>query len=184
MNSGSTGRLVEVSREVLAAGPGVLQVGRDDVDELRDRASQSDLGRARLCAHRDPGDPLHEMLIVLRRDSYIRPHRHPGKSESFHVVEGLVDVVIFEDDGAVSQVVSLGDYASGRSFYYRLSDPLFHTLIIRSEEVVIHEITNGPFRREDTVFAPWAPGDDDGSAAAAFIDRLARRVSSMTRGAG
>ena len=51
----------------------------------------------------------------------------------------------------------MGELRSGKTFYYRLSEPIFHTLIIRSEILVFHEITQGPFLREQTEFAEWAP---------------------------
>ena len=60
-----------------------------------------------------PGDRLHEMLIVHQRGAYVRPHKHPGKMESTHVVKGLVDVVLFDDDGSVRRTIRMGDYASG-----------------------------------------------------------------------
>ncbi len=82
--------------------------------------------------------------------SYIRPHKHPGKSEAFHIVEGEVDIVVFKDDGEIDQVVPLGRPGGGRSFYYRMSKPFFHTLIIRSDLLIVHEITNGPFRPQGT----------------------------------
>ena len=47
-------------------------------------------------------------------------------------------------------IVPLGQPGSGRPFYYRMSKPFFHTLIIRSELLIVHEITNGPFRPEGT----------------------------------
>ena len=88
------------------------------------------------------------MLIVHERGAYVRPHKHPAKTESTHIIEGLVDVVLFEDDARIERVISMGDYASGRAFYYRMDVPVFHTLIIRSDVLVFHETTNGPFERK------------------------------------
>lgn len=36
------------------------------------------------------------MLIVMAKGSYIRPHKHKNKSESFHIIEGLLDVIVFD----------------------------------------------------------------------------------------
>jgi cupin fold WbuC family metalloprotein len=134
----------------------VVQATRQSVSALGPRAEHAPLGRARLCAHGSMSDPLHEMLIVVDRDSYIRPHRHPGKTESLHVIEGAADLVVFDDDGTVADVVPIGDYASDRVFYYRLNAPLFHTLRLRSDKLTVHETTNGPFNPSETEFAPWA----------------------------
>jgi cupin fold WbuC family metalloprotein len=74
-------------------------------------------------------------------------------------------------------VISMGDYASGKTFYYRMATPIFHTLIIRSEILVFHETTNGPFDKTASLFAPWAPQDDDMNSVADFMADLDKRVS-------
>ena len=112
------------------------------------------------------------MLIVHTRNTYVRPHKHLNKSESFHLIEGSVDVVIFDEAGGVAEVIRMGDFASGRRFYYRIEQPAYHTLLITSDVLVFHETTNGPFRREETIFAPWAPEEQDQIARTGFLARL------------
>jgi cupin fold WbuC family metalloprotein len=93
------------------------------------------------------------------------------------VIEGIVDVVVLGEDGRVLQVIELGDPASGRNFYYRLSSPLFHTLLIRTGPLILHETTNGPFRKGDAIFAEWAPAGEDRAAARAYLEGLAAAVA-------
>jgi hypothetical protein len=50
-------------------------------------------------------------------------------------------------------------------------------LIVRSDLLVMHEITNGPFRPADTIYASFAPDELDASAAKAFQIELTRRVA-------
>jgi cupin fold WbuC family metalloprotein len=164
------------SAEVRYATDEIVTVDAGDVARLKQDASDNARRRIRLCAHRNIGDRLHEMLIVHARDAYVRPHKHLGKSESFHVVEGDVDVVLFDDEGGVREMIRMGAFASGRPFFYRIADPVFHTLLIRSEVLVFHETTSGPFRREDTVFAPWAPDDGDAMAVNRFLVDLEARL--------
>ncbi len=117
-------------------------------------------GRVRLCAHANASLPLHEMFILLSDRTYIRPHAHTGKAESLLVLAGEAEAVFFDDDGAVTDVVSLGDFGSGKTFYYRVDRPVHHTLLLRTPRFLYHEATTGPFRREETLFAPWAPPED------------------------
>jgi cupin fold WbuC family metalloprotein len=139
---------------------------------------QSPKGRARINAHPSADDALHEMLIAIRPESYIRPHKHPGKSEAFHIIEGAVDIVVLDDLGEICEVVPLAKDGSG-AFYYRMSRPRFHTLLIKSDILVVHEITNGPFVPGATVFAPFAP--EEGTIAAVhYISELDRRVRAAT----
>lgn len=165
------------SAEVKYATGAVVTVDGRDVSQLKDDASKNARRRIRLCAHGSVDDRLHEMVIVHARDTYVRPHKHLGKSESFHVIEGDVDVVLFEDDGSIREVIRMGPFGSGRPFFYRIADPVFHTLLIRSAVLVFHETTNGPFRRADTVFAPWAPEDQDGAGVERFVADLDARVA-------
>jgi cupin fold WbuC family metalloprotein len=168
--------LIQRSPEVfLAEGP-IAELGARDIAALKAGVEASPRGRARINAHADSEDALHEMIIAIGRASYIRPHKHPGKSEAFHIVEGEVDIVVFNDDGAIARVVALGAPGSDRNFYYRMSRPFFHTLVVRSRILVVHEITNGPFRPEATVFADFAPAESDMAPAASYQADLVRRV--------
>jgi len=160
------------SPEVLYADERIVTVDAAGISEMRLAADKNERRRIRLCAHRGVEDPLHEMLIVHAKDTYVRPHKHLGKSESFHVIEGEADVVMFDDQGMVTDVIQVGPFSSGRPFFYRIADPLFHTLLIRSAVLVFHETTRGPFRRTETVFAPWAPDEGRVDEIGRFLRRL------------
>ncbi len=138
----------------------VAEVGLVWYDKLKRHALEANMKRARLCLHHSPDDPLHEMIICFHRDAVIRPHRHSTKTESYHIVFGELDVVLFDDDGQPTRVVRMGD-GVGKTSIYRLSAPVWHSAIIRSEYAAIHEVTNGPFRAEDNEFAPWAPEEPE-----------------------
>ncbi|MGQ0666810.1 MAG: WbuC family cupin fold metalloprotein [Nitrospiraceae bacterium] len=159
------------SDEVLYPQEEVVVVDSTDLKELKRLALLNPRQRIRLCAHRSPGDHLHEMFIVHTSECYVRPHKHLGKAESMAILEGEVDVVLFRDDGTVRQVVRMGDRNSGKLFYYRLSGPIYHTLLIRTPFLVFHEITEGPFLREHTVFPDWAP-DERSDGRDAFVARI------------
>lgn len=60
---------------------------------------------------------------------------------------------------------------------------MYHTLLINSPVFVFHEITGGPFRREDTLFAPWAPTEDQPEAVAEFTRGLTEVVAAFRHGA-
>ncbi len=147
----------------------VAEIGAEWYEKLKRSAFEADQKRARLCLHKSPDDLLHEMLIVFHRDTLIRPHRHKGKTESYHVIFGELDIVLFSDSGQPERIVSMGSLASGKSHVYRLNAPVWHSVIIRSEYAAIHEVTNGPFRVEENDFAPWAP--EEPTALRAFLDK-------------
>ena len=177
-------KLNKVNEEVFVAQDPIVRLGDEDIAFLKRQAQANPRKRARICAHRTNDDPLHEMVIAIAAASYIHPHRHLGKSESFHIVEGDVDVVVFDDAGDIVEVLELGPRGSGRQFFYRLSESAFHTLLIRSDVLVVHEVTNGPFARDTTVLAPFAPTEDRTEEAARYIRQVSERVAQWRAGRG
>jgi cupin fold WbuC family metalloprotein len=171
------------SAEVLYPEQDLVVVDGADLEEMKRLAMLNPRHRIRLCTHNSPNDLLHEMFIVHARDCYVRPHKHLGKIESMAILEGAADVVLFDDDGKIREVINMGDINSGRQFYYRLSDPIYHTLLIRTDFLVFHEITQGPFLREDTVFPEWAPTDQDDGVEnyMASIDRLCTKFEDKAK---
>ena len=166
------------SDEVIIATDGIVRVRPQDVSLVVQKGTTNARGRARLCVHPGPEDLLHEMLIVLDRSTYIRPHRHAAKTESFHVIEGELDVVVFHDDGAVREVIRMGPYGSGLAFYYRIMEPCYHAVVVNTPHVLFHETTNGPFNRADTDFAAWSPAEGT-PGVPAFMEK----VSALATGA-
>jgi len=150
----------------------VVAVTERQIRELCDIARQAPLLRARYCLHRGLEDCVHEMVIALARDVYIRPHRHHGKSESFHVLQGRLEVVFFDDTGAISRRVRLDAAGQWGARLYRMNRPLWHCVLVHSEVAVIHETTQGPFAPNDCDFAEWAPDGKDPAGAKAFVERL------------
>jgi cupin fold WbuC family metalloprotein len=168
-------RMREIGPAVYQADGPIVGVTRDEIGFLKEKAIQSVAGRARLCAHPGPQDATQEMLIVLGRTlTYIHPHVHPGKVESFHVMEGKMTVVFFEDDGRILEALPMGDFASGRAFYYRQQRSIYHTILPETDYVAFQEVTQGPFSRENTVLAPWCPAEKTGLQG--FIDDLRKKV--------
>jgi len=120
------------------------------------------------------------MLIVHAKNTYVRPHKHLNKSESFHIIEGSADVIIFNEEGSIIEVIEMGDFKSGKQFYYRLSEPYYHTLLIHCDFLVFHETTSGPFNRSDTVFASWSPSEEDTNGVNIFMESLIKQLYTVS----
>lgn len=173
--------LDQVNDEVYIARDAIVYFGDDEISFVKQKALESSLKRARICAHKTSSNLLHEMLIALGAQSYIHPHKHLEKSESFHIIEGEVDVVIFDDEGNISDVIPMGVAKSGRQFFYRLSESKFHTLIIRSDILVMHEVTNGPFIKYDSIQADFAPSADKDAESKKYMEILSEKMSDYLR---
>lgn len=172
-------RLNKFNEEVLFAIDPIVKIDSSEIDRLKNRSTINKRKRIRLCTHNNIDDNLHEMFIVHAKDTYVKPHKHMNKAESLHIIEGLVDIIVFNDEGDIRDVFQMGDYLSGRKFYQRISDSYYHSMIIRSEFLVFHEATTGPFRKSDTLFPTWAPEETDINATQKFITQLSNSAMSF-----
>jgi cupin fold WbuC family metalloprotein len=139
-------------------------------DSVADLASASPRRRMNHNFHSGPADNPHRFLNVLLSGTYIRPHRHsdPPKSESFLVLEGAADVILFDDRGAITARHRIGgDSAEGRLWGVDIAPGVWHTVVARTSRVVCFEVKPGPWEpATDKEFAAWAPPENDPSAAA------------------
>lgn len=155
----------------------VNTIDAKDLELLKEIALNNPRQRARLCTHKDENDSVHEMFIIHGKDTYVRPHKHLNKVESFQVLEGEVTIILFDDQGNVTQTIKMGPAGSGKPFYFKISDATFHSLYIHTPLLTFKEVTNGPFKREDTVFATWSPEEKESEKVAAFRKTLEKRCA-------
>ena len=143
-----------------------------DVELLCDKLRTDGLDRVRMCAHQSGEDDLHDMLMVFDQSSYIRPSLHQRKDESLVIIDGEATYYAFNQEGEITEKIHLGGKNSGKPFYCRIPANVLHCLVPRSNLVVAKEVTTGPFRRQETLFARWSPTDDDRKQVSAFLTRL------------
>lgn len=165
-----------LAEEVYVIDAPIAHFGPEGIQFLKEKVYQTQRKRVRVCMHKDIQEKLHEMHVCYVKETYVRPNKHIKKDESLHIIHGSADFIFFDDKGAITDVVPLGDYTSGRNFYCRIPESVYHTFVIRSDIIVIHESTPGPFRREDTLFAPWAPEEANLPAVREYMDNLAQRI--------
>lgn len=147
-------------------------ITRETMAGLKAQVGNNASLKARICIHPDMSSPVHQMLIGLGSRIYVRPHRHVTKDESLQVIEGLARMMIFDESGRITESWPLGDMASGRPFFSRVGPGIYHTLLIQSDVFLFHETIAGPFDREDTVWAPWAPDPRDPDGVSNFMADL------------
>ena len=151
----------------------VLSVDQSIVELLKQRAKQADLRRFRLCLHHSTDEPVQEMLIAACGDGYCQPHRHPGRSEMYLVIEGDVAVFLFGETGKLAETIELGPPGSGKAFCCRLSSSDCHMLVSRAQTAVYMEVLSGPNPDgRATEYAAWSPEEDDLAAVSAFLKKL------------
>ena len=122
---------------------------------LKKNAVTAPKRRFRYCLHKSHKDVVQEMIIAFCKDSKVPIHRHTGNSsESFHVIEGKLKVVLYDDYANLDQKIPMSSPGNGRPWLYRLSCSFWHTLELESEFVIIHEVGTGPFDPNAQDFPP------------------------------
>jgi len=162
--------------EVIYTDRSLVLAGPEEVNLLKRKAATTPRRRCRLCAHPGPDAAQQEMLIVMHGESYVRPHRHFGKTETLTVLEGEAEALIFDEAGDIAQVLRMTPYGQGGRFFYRMPERVFHGLVFRTEWLVYLETTSGPFDPARSEGAPWAPAEG-APEAPAYAAALARRAS-------
>lgn len=128
-----------------------------DIQKLIRLAAKTKNKCFRLCSHGNKNEPVHEMVIAHKKGAYIRPHKHLRKPESLLIISGKADYLLFSEKGKLVRRIEMGDYSSKRPFYQSTRKEIYHSMIVKTPWLVFLEITKGPFRRHQTVFARWSP---------------------------
>ena len=167
------------SDEVLYPKESIIKITAQDLVELKQMARLNPRQRIRICSHMNINDKIHEMIIYHPKGTYVPPHKHLGKDESFHLISGEIDCVIFNNQGYVSKAFPMGDYSSGKTFYYRIPADTFHTQIFK-KDTFFHEVTKSPFNRNNTVTASCAPYEKETAMVKSYINEISQIIKSIS----
>ena len=134
-------------------------ITEETIARLLSRALASPRKRTNLNLHAEMSDPTNRFLNAGIAGTYVRPHRHRiGKWELLSVVQGTVDVMTFNADGAVKNRVSLSGV--GANVVVEIPGGDWHSIVFCAPGAV-----------DNKEFANWAPSEDD-PAAPSFVARL------------
>jgi cupin fold WbuC family metalloprotein len=147
-------------------------VTRELLARVTAEALQSPRLRKNHNIHPSDESRCHRLLNAIEPASYIRPHRHldPEKDEAFILMSGRLGIILFADNGAVTETVLLSQ-ASG-NLAADIPHGIFHTALSLETGTIFYEAKAGPYLplTEDEK-ASWAPEESD-PAAQKFLELL------------
>jgi cupin fold WbuC family metalloprotein len=138
--------------------------------ELDRKAQASPRLRTNHNLHEAPSAPIQRLAIKLRHGTYIRPHRHPQRWELGLVLQGRMDLVLFDDTGALTERVTMTPIQG--TLAMELPAATWHSYVCVSDAATFFEVKEGPYDPALSDFAPWAPAEGD-PAAAHFLEWMA-----------
>jgi cupin fold WbuC family metalloprotein len=131
--------------------------------ELDRKAAASPRLRTNHNLHEVPEASVQRLAVKLRRGTYIRPHRHQTKWELGIVLQGEMDLVLFNDDGLLTERVRMAP--GGSTLLMELPAAQWHSYVCVSEAATFFEVKEGPYDpATSSEFAAWAPVEGDAAA--------------------
>ncbi len=134
----------------------MIKITNELIDNVTAQARTSPRLRMNYNFHPELSDPVQRLLNALEPWTYIRPHKHRLKEESFVLLRGTVLAVVFNDDGSIREhaVMSISTGILGVEF----EENSFHMLTAIETGSVVYEIKEGPFiPHTEGTSAPWSP---------------------------
>lgn len=149
--------LIEKSSVVSQSTSNIALFARKDLSYLKERACNSDLKRSRVCIHEDENSKVQEMFIFLAHGCEIPASYHLRKDESIVVLEGNAEYLFLDDRGITTKRIPLKPFRQliceedfNSHCFTRINRYICHQIVPSAEGILLHEVTSGPFRREDT----------------------------------
>lgn len=141
------------------------------LDGVTSEAQASPRLRMNYNFHASLDAPIHRLLNALEPGTYLPPHRHTDKEETYVVLRGSLLAFFFDDLGNITDKVTLNPSAG----VYGLEIPsgTWHSIISLETGTVIFEIKSGPYvPLPSGDIAPWAPAPSDLEGAAVFMKQM------------
>lgn len=147
-------------------------INKELLDQTSEKAKESPRLRMNYNIHSELNDPVNRMLNALEPGTFLPPHRHytPYKNESYLVLRGELDVLLFDDDGNLIRRETLNPDKG--NYGIDIPGEMWHSMIVKQPDTVIYEVKAGPFTPvapED--FAEWGPATDDPEGINAFFQK-------------
>lgn len=141
------------------------------LDAVTSQAKENSRLRMNYNFHATMDAPIHRLLNALEPETYLPPHRHRDKEETYLVLRGSLLAFFYDEAGDVTEKVLLNP-SEGK---YGLEIPpcTWHSIVALESGTVIFEIKKGPYSPlspED--LASWAPAASDEEGAKAFMKRM------------
>ena len=120
------------------------------ISAIKEKGGQSATGRARLCFHNSPDEPLHLMLIYHDQRTQVPIHRHEPFGEYIIVLDGALEVTTYHSDFRrdKSHNICSGMHPTP----YWIPPNVWHSFKFENP-TLFYEISEGPINGKTTYFA-------------------------------
>ena len=148
-------------------------ISKEDLEYIVKKSKTSKRKRSRICIHKEIKSKIHEMFIHHPKGTYVRPHKNTLYDESFLLIKGRADLILFNNIGKVTNIIELD--SKKKKFYYKLLKNNFHSQIFYQDSI-FYEVTQGPFKKNNNIFAKWSPTEENKELVKDFIKGIKNTI--------
>ena len=115
------------------------------LDETSAKAQENERLRINYNIHSDLEDPVNRLLNALEPGTVVPIHRHlhPYKNESFVVLRGELDVLLYDDEGQLTERITLNPKKG--NYGIDIPGEVWHSMEVKEKGTVIYEVKAGPY---------------------------------------
>lgn len=128
----------------------LISTGSKLINSLKKLSKNNDNCNLRVCFHKSKKDKLQNMMILLNSKSKqsSKIHKHKFKDEVYQIIDGKLKIVVFEKKLKTKKII----LQKGKNLIARIDKNIDHTTIPMTKIVIYHEIRQGPFSGNDSIF--------------------------------
>ena len=135
----------------------IKTITTDNLNALASKAAHAARLRAHLNVHESLDSMVQRLFIATEPATYMRPHRHSEshKWEFFLVLEGQIDLLIFNDTGQLIQRTPMSRTATRA---VEIPPNTWHAYVCMQPGTLALEVKEGAYApTPEHDFAPWSP---------------------------
>lgn len=141
------------------------------LDAVSAQAKENPRLRMNYNLHATLDTPIHRLLNALEPDTYLPPHRHADKEETYLVLRGSLLVFFYDEEGNVTDKACLSSIKGNLGL--EIPPGTWHSIVVLESGTIIFEIKKGPYQPASTEdLASWAPAPSDEEGVKDFIKRM------------
>ena len=122
------------------------------LDTVTSRAKENSRLRMNYNFHASMDAPIHRLLNALEPGTYLPPHRHTGKEETYLVLRGSLPH-FYDDAGNVTDKVCLNP--SEGKYGLEIPSNTWHSIIAWSQVLLFLKLKRGPSASTSEDLASW-----------------------------
>jgi len=128
----------------------------NDILSLKQQSDINPLNRSRICLHEFNSLEIQQMIINIKKSSYIPPHRQLKCKKSYMILDGSLILYFFNNTGKLEEVVHMDNNKKNNPFMLMFDAGRWHTVKSESNYSTYLETRNS-YSLTDTEFSTWAP---------------------------